>query len=91
MQLQTVDVDPVRLTTIERVIRGEFGEMPGMRLTTAQIRRLWALTDVECVNVLQHLVADGFLAEGPDHRYCMRDESTGHRRAAVWPAPLSSH
>ena len=29
-------------------VRGEFTEMPGLKLTRVQLRRLFALTDAEC-------------------------------------------
>ena len=45
------------------VIRREFGEMPGMRLTRAQIRRLWNLSLSECDRVVDALIADGFLVQ----------------------------
>ena len=44
-----------------RIIRAEFHEMPEMRLTRAQFRRLWHLTDVECERLLSHLLGTGFL------------------------------
>jgi hypothetical protein len=44
-----------------RIIRAEFHEMPGMRLTRSQFRRLWHLTDVECERLLSHLLGTGFL------------------------------
>jgi hypothetical protein len=45
------------------VIRGEFREMPGMRLTRDQFRRLWSLTPHECDRTLAQLLQDGFLVE----------------------------
>jgi hypothetical protein len=45
-------------------IHAEFLEMPGMRLTRPQFRRLWHLTDTDCESVLRHLLATGFLREG---------------------------
>jgi hypothetical protein len=49
-------------------IRDEFAEMPCMRLTRAQFRRLWNLTAAECEDVVAHLTKTGFLAEGRDGR-----------------------
>jgi hypothetical protein len=46
-----------------RIIRAEFNEMPGMRLTRAQFRRLWTLTEADCDRVLRHFVGSGFLTE----------------------------
>jgi hypothetical protein len=45
------------------VIRGEFDEMPGMRLTRAQFRRLWHLTADESDRLVRELIAAGFLVE----------------------------
>jgi hypothetical protein len=44
-----------------RIIRAEFIEMPGMRLTRTQFRRLWHLTDGECERLLGYLLGTGFL------------------------------
>jgi hypothetical protein len=46
-----------------RIIRSEFSEMPGMRLTRAQFRRLWDLTESDCQRLLDYFVGSGFLAE----------------------------
>jgi len=49
------------LEVIARRVRAEFREMPGLRLTPAQARRLWGL-DVEiCHEVIDALVASEFL------------------------------
>jgi hypothetical protein len=45
---------------VERV-RGEFNEMPGLRLTPEQAARLWGLDLSECYEVLERLVATSFL------------------------------
>ena len=46
---------------IVRRIQGDFLEMPGLRLTEPQARRLWALEPSLCSAVLTELVDDGFL------------------------------
>lgn len=51
------------LDSLVRIIRAEFDEMPGMWLTRAQFRRLWQLTEVECDQLLRHLLGTGFLTE----------------------------
>ena len=38
-----------------RRIRGEFLEMPGLRLTCKQAERLWALDETTCVRLLEAL------------------------------------
>ena len=45
---------------LERV-RGEFNEMPGLRLTPEQAARLWNLEPRACGEVLRNLVAASFL------------------------------
>ena len=52
-----------------RRIRGEFGEMPGMRLTTEQAMRLWSLDRVTCEGALGELVATRFLERDAYGRY----------------------
>jgi hypothetical protein len=47
-------------TVIERV-RGEFNEMPGLRLTPEQAARLWGLDKLSCSEVLRVLVSSSFL------------------------------
>jgi hypothetical protein len=42
-------------------IRGEYREMPGLRLSLAQACRLWQVDAVTCERVLHRLVAEGFL------------------------------
>ncbi len=52
-----------------RLVRGEYREMPGMRLTVRQAERLWALHASTCESVLDSLVEDGFLAHARDGSY----------------------
>jgi hypothetical protein len=54
------------------LIDAEFREMPGMRLTEAQVRRLWHLTQDECGAVLEHLVNCGQLLRDSSGRYSGR-------------------
>lgn len=44
-----------------RRVQGEFLEMPGLRLTEAQARRLWNLDETLCVSLLDTLVQERFL------------------------------
>jgi hypothetical protein len=46
-------------------IRGEFLEMPGLKLTTAQACRLWNLKEERCREALDTLIAEGFLLRTP--------------------------
>jgi hypothetical protein len=51
-----------RLDSLLARIRGEYQEMPGLRLTRAQACRLWQVDPATCEVVLQTLLAEGFLA-----------------------------
>ena len=54
-------------------VRAEFTEMPGLRLTLAQARRLFALRTDICERVLNTLAAAGVVVRAPDGRYSRRD------------------
>jgi hypothetical protein len=58
-----------------RRIRGEFLEMPGLRLTRQQAQRLWRLDQTACDAVLGALVEARFLAQTRDGAF-VRDEGT---------------
>ena len=49
------------LDRIVRRVREEFLEMPGLRLTPTQARRLWGLDGDACEEVIAALVASAFL------------------------------
>lgn len=42
-------------------VQGEFLEMPGLRLTVAQARRLWGLDEASCDALLEALIDAKFL------------------------------
>ena len=44
-----------------RRIRGEYTEMPGLRVTQPQAQRLWGLDEATCRLALDFLVGAGFL------------------------------
>jgi hypothetical protein len=50
-------------------IRGEYLEMPGLRLTRPQARRLWGLDENTSDRLLKMLVERKFLTCGPDGAY----------------------
>ena len=52
-----------------RRVRGEYREMPGMRLTLDQAMRLWMLDRETCSDVLDSLVAAHFLERDHSGRY----------------------
>jgi hypothetical protein len=52
-----------------RRVRGEYLEMPGLRLTSAQASRLWGLDSRTCQNLLHALLDARFLTCTADGRY----------------------
>ena len=42
-------------------VRGEYGEMPGLRLTVSQACRLWYVDVSTCEMLFEQLVREGFL------------------------------
>jgi len=59
-----------------RRIRGEYLEMPGLRLTRPQAQRLWGLDEQTCVKLLDQLVDLKFLVVGANGNYMRRTEAT---------------
>ena len=60
-----------------RRIRGEYLEMPGLRLTTAQAERFFGLNAVTCELVMRTLLASGFLSRTDDGAFALA--GTGSR------------
>jgi len=58
-------------------IRGEYCEMPGLRLTFAQACRLWQVDASACAPVLEHLVREAFLYRTADGAYIAMSSMTG--------------
>jgi hypothetical protein len=71
MAITISDIAPA-VDQIARRIDAEFDEMPGMRLTHAQVRRLWSLSERDCDEALEHLCATGHLARDSSGRYRRR-------------------
>lgn len=73
MQLQesctTTVFTPFRHMELMRRIRGEFREMPGLRLSLEQAMRLWSLDRATCVEVLTQLRSARFLEVDLNGRY----------------------
>jgi hypothetical protein len=63
-----------------RRVQGEFIEMPGLRLTTAQAQRLWGLDRAACDALLGALVDAKFLFRTRDGAF-VRSESARVARA----------
>jgi len=77
--------EQVRATeeTLRRV-QGEFLEMPGLRLTEAQARRLWGLDAASCGALLGALVDAKFLFRTRDGAF-MKVEHATPVKAAIKP------
>jgi hypothetical protein len=52
-----------------RRVRGEYLEMPGLRLTSEQARRLWGLDSHTCQKLLRTLTRAQFLTLTADGHY----------------------
>jgi hypothetical protein len=52
------------------LVAGEFAEMPCMRLTMPQVRRLWRLDEREGERVVAALIARGILTRDDTGRVC---------------------
>ncbi len=62
-----------RVEELLRRIRGEYLEMPGLRLTVAQAERLWGLERTACDALLGALVDAKFLARTRDGAFIRLD------------------
>jgi Fic family protein len=54
-----------------RRIRGEYLEMPGLRLTVSQAQRFFGLDAATCHEVLDDLQRSGFLSRAGDGRFTL--------------------
>jgi hypothetical protein len=61
---------------VVRRVRGEFLEMPGLRLTSQQARRLWRLDETACEAVLGALVDARFLLKTRDGAFVRQEGSS---------------
>lgn len=78
---------PERASTTDEVLRrvqGEFLEMPGLRLTQPQARRLWGLDAASCDALLGALVEANFLFRTRDGAF-MRVEHAVPPKATPHP------
>ena len=75
--------EPLRATDdVLRRVQGEFLEMPGLRVTKAQARRLWGLDAASCDALLGALVEANFLFKTRYGAF-MRVESAAPMRASL--------
>jgi hypothetical protein len=70
------------IDAVLRRVQGEFLEMPGLRLTGAQARRLWGLDEAQCEALLGALVDAKFLFKTRDGAF-MRVEHAGAVKASL--------
>ena len=61
--------DPASRDALLRRVRAEFEEMPGLRLTSTQMQRLFSLRADVCERILATLQRDGTLMCDRDVRY----------------------
>jgi hypothetical protein len=69
-------------------IRGEYTEMPGLRLTADQGSRLWGLDLDQCEELLHVLVERGFLTMRADGKYGRLTEGAPDVRHHMMKASL---
>jgi hypothetical protein len=71
-----MSLEPARTTEeVLRRVQGEFLEMPGLRLTEAQARRLWNLDAASCGALLGALVDSRFLFRTRDGAFMRLDQA----------------
>lgn len=56
-----------------QLVRAEYLEIPGLRLTKREAERLWGLDTLVCEAILEALVAVSFLRRTPDNEYVRAD------------------
>jgi hypothetical protein len=64
-------------------LRAEFLEMPGLRLTAAQVHRFCGVEDVACLSALEALVKENFLCAKPDGTYARSTDGRAPRRVSA--------
>jgi DNA-binding IclR family transcriptional regulator len=52
-------------------ILSQFDELPGLRLTFSQARRLWDVPEPDCREALAYLVRSNLLRQDPTGQYCL--------------------
>ena len=71
----------MRLESVLQRIRGEYLEMPGLTLTTAQAQRLWGLDHDTCASLLAALVDAKFLKTTRDGAFIRFDDTAPARQS----------
>ncbi len=66
---------PQKLDDVLQRVQGEYREMPGLRLTTAQAQKLWGLDRTACDALLGALVDAKFLFRTRDGSFMRSDQT----------------
>ena len=69
-------------------IRGEYREMPGLRLTFLQACRLWQLDPIACDAALKALVAESFLVRTSDGAFIAMPAVSRESNRGAWSPRL---
>ena len=75
MMSKTVEIRPIQqlsspgMSTVLIRVQSEYLEMPGLKLTEAQARRLWGFDGNTCRSVLATLIERGFLRRSANGHY----------------------
>ncbi len=77
----------MRVEDVLQRIQGEYLEMPGLRLTTAQAQRLWGLDRDVCETLLAALVDTRFLCRTRDGAFVRPEGAMPTRFATRSLAP----
>lgn len=72
-----------------RRVQGEFLEMPGLRLTEPQARRLWNLDQQSCESLLGILVEEKFLFRTRDGAFMRTERATPVKAQPRTPSKIS--
>jgi len=71
-------------------VRGEYCEMPGLRLTLAQACRLWQMEASTCERLLDQLVRERFLYKTNTGCYIALPSASVGRQRYNWVSALHS-
>jgi hypothetical protein len=77
----------MRVDDVLQRIQGEYLEMPGLRLTTAQAQRLWGLDRDVCESLLAALVDVKFLCRTRDGAFIRPEGAVPTRYETRRPLP----
>jgi hypothetical protein len=63
----------LKTTDLLRLIQAEYREIPGLKLTKVQARRLWGIEEHVCEALFTALLTSRFLTETATHAYVLAD------------------